>query len=145
MLQHMALLRETDFRASKGRHLQCPLLSAPWRHPAPLCAAAEVSPGKPSCFVPGHVSVSAQALESPPVHRADAAQTELNRGCSSLGFLIEAFGCAAGIVMPKNRQPLLEVQQNNSLLSGRMPAALGIMCSQTEPRGRFRQTKKRVV
>lgn len=83
--------------------------------------------------------VSAQA--SPPVHRADAAQAELNMGSLSLGFLIEAFGCAAGTVRPKNRQPLREVQQNNSLLSGAMTAASRTLWSQTEPQGRFRQTK----
>lgn len=140
MLQHVAPLRETDFRASKGRHMQCPLLCASWHHPAPLPAAAELSPRKPSCFASGHAPVSAQALESPPVHTADA--TELNRGCLNLGFLIEAFGCAAGAVVPKNRQPRLEVQQNNSWLSGMMPAASGIMWNQTEPRGRFRQTQR---
>lgn len=133
-------MREADFRGSEGRHGQCPLPCASWHHPPPLPAAAEVSPRKPSCFAPGPVSGSAQALESPPMHRADA--TELNRGWLNLGFLIEAFGCAAGTVMPKSRQPLLEVQQNNSLLSGMMPAASGIMWSQTEPRDRLRQTER---
>lgn len=67
------------------------------------------------------------------MHRADAVQTDLNMAGLNLGSLIEAFGCAAGTVMPKSRRPLMEVQQNNSLLSGIMPDASRTMWSQTEP------------
>lgn len=47
--------------------------------------------------------------------------------------------------MPKNRQPLREDQQSNSLLSGAVPAASRTTWIQAEPWGRDQTARKRVV
>ena len=121
------------------------MLCASWHRSAPLPAAAEAISSELLLLVSGHLSVSAQALASHLLHRADATRTELSMGGLNLGFLIEAFGRTAGTVMPKNRQPPREVQQSNSLLSEAMPAASRTTWSQAEPWGQVQTAKKRVV
>lgn len=80
----------------------------------------------------GHLSVPAEALAAHLLHRADATRSQLSTGCLNLDFLLEAFRCTTGTVMPKNRQLLREDEQGNSLLLGQRSHVSGTGRSEAE-------------